>query len=208
MSPISKQNWGVLDHWSGRAFLIAGGLWTIDSGVNALELFLDMSVPSIVFLVLILSSLLMTVVGALGFYPELAEDGSRLGLVGTIFVGLAGFVTTVQLAWGVLASLLNQPLPPGGILVVIVVLMVVGMSSFGIASVRTAVPPKPVGLLVLALVTAWVVWLAGVAGVLGEIPEWSSTAFGVVLAVLTLAIGYRLQTGDAQPGPTPTADIG
>lgn len=194
MSRVITTHWESLEQWSATAFLIAGGLWAIDTAVNILELVLAASVPGVVFLVFISSSLLLTVVGALGFYPGLADRGSRLGLGGAVLVGVAGITILVVLGWGIIAALVNLPLPPFGLLAVIVVLLVAGMLLFGIACVRTAVPSRSVGLLALALVATWVVWLAGVAGFLGENPEWSPAAFGVVLTVITLAIGYRLST--------------
>lgn len=199
--------WELLEERSATAFLVAGGLWAIDTGVNLLELFAGTSVPGAVFFVFILSSLLITVVGVLGFYRGLADRGSRLGLAGAVLLGVAGTTVVVVLAWGIAASLLGRPLPPGSLGAVIVLLLVLGLFLFGVASVRADTPSRIAGLLVLALVATWLIWLAGVAGFLGANPEWSSAAFGVVLSAVTLAIGYHLRTGGAPTGRAePTSD--
>lgn len=197
--------WDALERWSPAAFLAAGGLWAIDTSFNVLELVAGTSFPGIVFLVFILSSLLVTIVGVLGFYPGLADRGSRLGLAGAVLVGVAGITIVVVLGWGVIASLLNQPLPPGGLAAVIVLLIVFGMLLLGVASVRSASPSRIAGLLVLVLVATWLVWLAGIAGVLGGNPEWSSAAFGAVLSIVTLAIGIHLRTGSTRTGRAESA---
>jgi len=192
--PISvNPPWRTLETWSARAFFIAGGAWAIDAILNVSELVVDITIPGAVFGVLILAALISKMAGVLGFYRPIADRSGRLALAGAIPIVIAGILALITVVWVAVAGLMNQSLPPGAFLVVDVVLIVLGLLLFGVASIRTDAPSRMCGVLVLALVATFLVWLAGVGG-LYAFPDWSSAAFGTVLSVLSLAVGYVRQT--------------
>lgn len=185
--------WRTLETWSARAFFITGGVWAIDATLNVSELVADITIPGAVFGVLILAALISKMVGVLGFYRPIADKSGRLALAGAVPIVVAGILAVITIVWVAVAGLMNQSLPPGVLLIVDVMLIVLGLLLFGVASVRTDAPSRMCGVLVLALVATFLVWLAGVGG-LYAFPDWSSAAFGAVLSVLSLAVGYVRQT--------------
>jgi hypothetical protein len=102
-------------------------------------------------------------------------------------------VTVVTLAWMLTAGLLNQPIPPGSLLIGLVLGILVALLLFGLASVSADAPSRTSGVLLLLLAAAWSVW--AVTGLLIATPEWSPIAFGVTFSVVTSATGYVLHLG-------------
>jgi hypothetical protein len=203
--------WGTLERWSATAFLTAGVLWLLDTVLLGIELFAGVSIlgtPGAVNPVLYISGLVAGIVGLLGLYPGLAGRTPRLARVSAGLVALAGVGISVLLVWFITVTLLNQPDPPGVLLILSILVAALGIIMLGIASVRTGVPSRAVGLLVLAIPATLVGGLLLVyVGYGGDSPDWTSPAIGIVMAVLLLAIGYRLRTepvsaDSAEPAPS------
>jgi hypothetical protein len=195
MVDYSTDIWAALEQWSGRAFLAAGGVWIIDTVPYVLDLFVDFSIPEVVGGTLMLSALLLTVAGLLGLYVPLATETPRLALAGTVLIAVGGIVTLVTLVWVVTAGLLDQAMPPGSALALILFANILALFLFGGASIHTNVPSRTCGVLLFALAAAWGVWVT--TGLLGATPEWAPVVYGVAFAVITSAIGYVRHTNTA-----------
>lgn len=194
--------WGALEEWSSTAFLVGGILWLIDTGLLGLELFIGVSIlgtPGMVNPLLYLSGLVAAIVGLLGFYPALASWMPRLARVSAGLVSIAGIAILVLLMWFVTSDFLNQPDPPVVLLLLSLLVVVLGFILFGFASIRTNVPSRTVGLLVLAIPAILFVLIVGTAVSGGDAPDWASPAIGGVMSVLLLAIGYQLRSESATP---------
>lgn len=193
MVGISTALGDSVEQRSGTVLLAAGGVWLIDSALYVLDLFGGVSIPGAVNGTLILTAFLLTQVGVLGLYTPLADETPRLAVTGVLFVGISGLVTVVTLAWVLSAALLNQSMPPGGTLAVIVIGSLLALSLFGVASLRADVPSRACGVFLLTLAAAWSVWV--ITGLLIATPEWTAIAFGVAFSVVTAATGYVRHTG-------------
>lgn len=211
MSIVSTRRGGSLEQWSPTVFLVAGVLWLVDTVLLSIEHFAGVSIlgtPGAVNPVLYVSGLVAAIIGLLGFYPRLADRTPRLARISAGLVAVAGAAISIQLVWFVIATLLNQPDPPGGPLMLSILVAALGFILFGIATLRTGVPSRAVGLLLLAVPAAL---LGGFLLVFviygGNSPDWTSPAIGIVMSVLLLVIGYLSRT---EPEPTdrtePTPD--
>lgn len=187
--------WVALERWSPTFFFVAGGAWIIDTVPYALELLVEVSIPEPLSGALLLIAFMFTVAGALGLYPPLAAKTPILALVGTLLSVLAGLVLLASFAWVLGAGLLGRSMPPGVLLVLVIILSLLTVLIFGLASVRCNVPSRACGVLLLALAATWTVWIAGILGVLSSPPNWASTILGVLMAAITLSIGAVLHIG-------------
>jgi hypothetical protein len=204
MSPGSMMPWDSLETRRATAFLIAGGLWLADTILLSIELFAGISIlgtPGAVNPVLFISGTVAAIVGMLGLYPELADWTPRLARVSAGLVAVAGVAIGVILVWFVTVTLLNRPDPPGALLILSLLVAALGFILFGIAAVRTDVPSRTDGVLVLGLPATIVggVFLAFVVYG-GDSPDWTSPAIGLAMSALLLSIGVRLRTADTSTG--------
>lgn len=211
---VSTQRWKSLEERRAMAFLVAGVLWLADTVLLGIELFTGVSIlgtPGTVNPILYMSGLVAAIVGLLGFYPELAGRTPRLARISAVLVAVAGVAISVLLVWLVTVTLLGQPDPPGVLLILSLLVVVLGFILFGIASVQTGVPSRTVGFLVLAIPTTLFAGLVlGYVLYSGDSPDWTSPAIGVVMSLLLLAIGVLLRsegvpTDRAEPAPDSTA---
>jgi len=187
--------WEVLERWSPTLFLAAGGAWIIDTAPYALELVVEVSIPETLNGALILVAFLLTLAGALGLYPPLADEAPIFALAGTLLIALAGLVLLGSFAWVLGAGLLGLSMPPAALLVLIITLNLLAILVFGLTSVRTDAPSRVCGVLLIALAATWTVWIAGILGLLSSAPDWASAVLGVLFATITLSIGAVLHIG-------------
>lgn len=197
--------WGMLEEWSPMAFLVGGLLWLADTTLLSIELISGISIlgtPGPVNPLLYISGLVVAIVGLLGFFPSLARRAPRLVRISATILGFAGVVITTVLVWFVVVTLLNQPDPPGALLFQGIFVAAVGFILFGIISIRSGIPSRTVGLLVLAIPATLIGSIILVFGIYGgDSPDWTSPATGVVISVFLLAIWYLLQS-DSWPMDT------
>lgn len=207
--------WNVLEHWRATAFLVAGLLWLADTTLLGLELFTGISIlgtPGAVNPVLFISGTVAAIVGMLGLYPKLADRTPRLARTSAALVAVAGIAIFVTLVWFITVTLLNRPDPPGALLILSILVAALGFILFGIAAIRTDVPSRTVGVLVLGLpatIVGSVFLVFVVYG--GDSPDWTSPVTGILMSVLLLAIGYNLRTDSTsvegtKPSPDSTAE--
>jgi len=138
-------------------------------------------------------------VGLLGMYPSLASGNRWLARIGAAFAVIGGVTMAVM----ALASLGYSTGILGGALSDVVMFflpgvflgIVLGFGLTGVATLRTEVYSRSVGLLFVVLVLTFLFNLgSGITGV-GTL----TTVLGVVvvLAVTKLALGYQFRTGNA-----------
>lgn len=207
MATRGRLPWASLETWSTTAFLVGGLLWLLDTTLLGIELFAGVSIlgtPGPLNPILYLTGTVAACVGLLGFYPELANHAPRTARVASGIVAIAGATISVSLFWFVSVTILNQPDPPFALLVLSILGVALGFVLFGVAGVRTGVPSRTVGSLLLAVVAAIVGWIAlGLVVYGGSPPAWTSPAVGAVMSLLLLVIGYTLRTG---PTTTPAGE--
>lgn len=209
MSSNTRLPWDALENRRATAFLSAGVLWLADTTLLGLELFADLSLLGTrgpVNAILYMTGLVAAIIGLLGFYPGVARRTRRLALVSVGITAVAGIVVPTFLMWFLAGTFLNVPGPgvPLGLLMFVVVAL--GFTLFGIASIRTGEPSRAAGMLVLAIPTAIFAWLAvGIVVYSGDVPAWMSPAIGAVMTVLLFAIGAHLRSQDAPTDRTKPA---
>lgn len=186
-----------LEAWIGIVFLVGGVMFVasaaitvVDIVAGAEQLRLQLGQATVGF------GWIAGLVGLLGLYPGLADRNPWLIRVGAVFVAI-GLVGYLILTIGVLAIFAGLPegdLDP--LLPVFLPLMLAGsvltFPLFGVASLRSDVHSRTVGLLLLCPTL-----LFAVNVLTPTTPTPASLALVLVsgLALVHLAIGYLLQTG-------------
>jgi len=198
MTTDDRSLWASLETRSSTAFLVGGLLWLLDTTLLGIELFAGVSIlgtPGPLNPMLYISGTIAACVGLLGFYPELVNRVPRTARASGGVVATAGAAISLLLLWFISVTILNQPDPPFALLVLGILGVALGFVLFGIAGVRTGVPSRTVGSLLLAVVATIIGWIAlGFVVYGGAPPEWTSPAVGVLMSLLLLAIGYTLHT--------------
>lgn len=208
----SRVYWDSLARWSATTFIAAAGLLLVTTVLFALEAFTALSPEGTVTGITSITGLTLSYVGLLGLYPRLADRTPRLALASVALVGLPAIALVVLLTWGVSGHALSVvPLPPdvipafGRVFVTVFLLFGMGITLFGVASLRSPSVSHTVGLLLLVLAATWFV-LLGASSVYGTaFPARLDFAIFGVMAVTLLAIGNRFRTGPAAPDPDEVA---
>lgn len=195
--------WGWIERWSPTAFIAAGILFLGTAALFGLVTFTDVSHPVWLTALFGLAGLVASFVGLLGLYPGLVDRVPRLARAGLVTVAIAG-IALVAFPLCLLAKTSGIVLPtlPTVFFVIAMIATILGFLLFGVASLRTCVPSRTVGFLMLATVATFIVLF--VADLMyGGSPRWLDFAVSGVQAVLLLTIGYALPTG---PIPTERED--
>lgn len=169
---------------SALAFVV-GGLGTLGNEVlqqlGSAEVFLDLT---------ILITYGGVTLGLLGIYSRIAEASPRLSRAGLVAVG----ITVVSIAVAVLAKGLLGAEPSGLEVILSIIVSVsfylcssLSFLLFGVACVRTRVPSRVIGYLLLLVVPSRVLVVVGLTQV-------ASALF----AVSMFGVGYLLWTGWSQ----------
>lgn len=168
------------------AFVAAGMLWLGDAALLGSEV-MGLYAHGLLNGVFIISALLATMVGLLGFYPRLSDRMSRLALVSGVVAAIAALGIVVTFVWYLAAMALSGvSMPPGVALVPGLVALVV----FGVAILYSDTPSRAIGTLVL-------VYLAVLVAAIGA-TEWLQFALAALLGGVGLVIAY---VHDAGAGP-------
>lgn len=190
-----KIPWDSIEQLSARLFLVAGGLFLINAIHEVIERYMGYLEFEFNF-VLFVSAFVITLVGLLGFYRQLADRTPRLARASAVVAVVAGAGLVVLLVWASITTVLNQPMPPGVLLILALAGVVLGILLFTAASLRTHIPSRTVSRLLLGFVLAWAVGIVGgiVAFGIDGAPDWFAPALGSMSSVLLLGIGYVLRT--------------
>lgn len=166
-----------------------------------LELFVGIPLPSWLVVLFVVPGLLASLVGVVGLYPSVSDRAPRLALAGVASATVAGTMLVVLLGWTLGATLLPPVSglvvgpPPGVVFVSLPVTMTLGSVLFGVASLRSGVPSRTVGGLLLAFATPWIVVLAATPVYGAAFPRWLTLAVYGPLPVVMLATGYAIRAG-------------
>lgn len=185
-----------LDRGSPTLLLVGGGILVVYAILHGMEAFLDMSYPMVRDGIIRPVGYIIGFVGVIGLYPSLGDRSSKLAGVGAIFTSLgavgwfvSGFVGSSR---GLAAHLgMDPPAWLGAFGLLIALGFVFGFPALGVASLRTGVYSRSVGLLLLAPL---VVMAANVAFVAGEFVDLAVGRFVVSTgdALIILALGILL----------------
>lgn len=204
MGLVSKQQWGTLEEWAPRLFIIGFGLelvFAVNHGVAYLfdsVTFFDWIYPSV------LLGRFAVLLGLAGLSVSLIERNPRLGKVGRVLLGAAMLFTVGLVSFSIL-DIIGVSTP---IIMVFglgtVVLTALSFLLFAVAGFRTDAYPRAVGGLLLVAILA-------ILFVLLTSSMYSTNLRGAVgeglNAAAFLAIWYVLSTRRTVPTRTePVAD--
>lgn len=185
-----KIRWKLLERWSAAAFIAAGVLFLVTSALFGSEMLTDISHPGWVTGLFGLSGLIASFTGLAGLYPQLADRAPRIARVGVMTLAIAGIALVAfplcQFAktWGVdLQSL------PIAVFLIAVIATISGFLLFGIVSLRTRVPSRMVGLLIIGTSITFIV-LFVVDMIYGGSPVWADFIINLLQTLLLLTLGY------------------
>jgi hypothetical protein len=198
MAFIGTRRWESLEQWRATAFLVAGGIFVVDAALLAVHMSTGTE-PAALGQAFVGASWTAAFVGLLGFYPSLADRSRWLARAGAVFAAIGAItmaaMATTSLGYftGVLAGELSEVamffLPP------VFIGIVLGFGLFGVASLRTGIYSRSVGLLFLLLPITFLFNVG--TGIAGFNPLAKVLGVVSVLALTMLAIGYLLRTGSA-----------
>lgn len=211
-------DWDTLDRWRARAFILAGGLFLASPVAKGLALVTAGSPAEWVVALLAFSGLVASLVGLLGFYPELSEHVPRHALAGAGATGLALFATAGVGAWLLGTRLLSAtafvatPVSlPGVVFVSLVAALATAFAVVGTATLRAPAPRRTIGCLLVALAVPWVTVLAAGAVYAAGVPVWLSLASYGAIPLGLVGTGYSIRNsahpvrGEAVAGDVPTS---
>lgn len=178
-------------------FLGAGGLMLITIVLRTLDVVVTRSLEELAGVAAI-AGIVFSVIGLLGLYPQLADAAPQLARAGLLLLALPAIYLVATLVWTIPAIFLSEwpaltALLPGDAIGLVLILFVVGITIFGVVGLRTAVPSRTVGGLLLVLAAAWFTVL-GAEIMYEPIPDWVVPTMIVLMTVSLLPIGYLLRT--------------
>lgn len=190
-----------LETWSSILFLVGGLLVVGHAAMMGVQAFTGMATPPDVFAP---AGHLLVFGGLVGVYFTLVDRAPILARIGGICVVL-GTVGFTAITAGNLATLVGIETPSWFAMftVLAIIGMIPGFLAFGVASLRTDVHSRTVGLLLLAPAALFLVLIVEVL-VLGA-SAIGGLIIGSGLALTHLAIGYSLRTGTSPTDNAPPA---
>lgn len=210
MPEVGISEWESLEQRRSTLFFVAGGLLAIVAGLWAVEVFMntDMKLARIVAP----AGMAVAFVGLLGLYPGLvdrtpwlARAGAFFAAVGVVGTGVIAVIAGSQLLGIILArptwaNLFELPLLIG---------IVLGFITFGVASLRTDAYSRAVGLLLLVPGILFPAVLVTVSVMGGDFPYVVHVIHNGADALVLLVVGYLLRPKDmptdrAEPTPDTT----
>lgn len=188
---VSARQWESLVKWSATAFVVGGIARLLNLALSNLGVFIEATSPEWSRDLTLLIAFGAAYIGLFGLYPWVADRAPRLSRAGAVLAGLAGVAILIS----VLGKYLHGASEPPGPLKVLPLIYLLGSPRsfllFGIASWRTRLPSRTVGLLLLLAFAAFIVLVAGIFSQIGMLLRLSALIFAVAM----LALGYVLHTG-------------
>jgi len=187
--------------WGPAAFVIGGIGILGTSVVGSLDVSGAMQTPPRLAMGPLLFGLWFVFVGLLGFHRRVADASPRLARAGWWTAGVAWGIWSATLLAALAIDLTTERTlaNPGSwgppLLTVAFILALLGFLCYGVASVRTERPSRAVGVLLLLPVVAFFGQAALLASKIltGEVVAALQLAFGALVAVALIAVGYRLR---------------
>lgn len=195
----SKDRLKSLEKWRAAAFLVGGVIFVADAVLVASNVAAGTERFMTLGQAFIGAGWTAAFLGLLGLYPDLAGRSRWPARVGAVFA-VVGAVTMAAMAatsLGYFTGALGGELSEVAVFFLPGVFagIVLGFGSFGVASLRTDIYSRSVGLLFLVLVLTFLFNLG--SGIAGFNPLTKVLGVVCVLALSTLAIGYLFRTGGA-----------
>lgn len=196
MAVISTDRWESLEQWRSIAFLIGGIIVGADAALVAVILVTESEFPMALGQGFIGAGWTAASIGVLGLYPSLAERSRWLTRAGAVFavIGTVTYAAMGVTSFGYFTGSLSGELSevvmfflPGVFLGT-----VFGFGAFGVASLRTNVYSRSVGLLLLVLPTTFLFNIG--TGIAGFNPLSKVFVVVCVLTLTMLTIGYLFRT--------------
>lgn len=191
-----------LGPWSPAAFLVAGGLLSVAAAIEALNVFTTVAAEEgpLLFVQSIagIGGFVLSFVALVGLSVRLAEGSPLLAKLGRGLVVLpAVFVVSLLLCVTVVSVLdlpsLTTVLPALEIVTRTVFLMAAaGITSLGVAGLRTGRHPRIAGGALFAFAAAWVLLFAAMM-VYGHVPELANLIATGMMAAATVVLGNTLR---------------
>ena len=211
----STQQSRSIEKWSEVMFLVAGVLFAGFVVVNIISWLTNMTAVwlGVAEVGTGLLGLVASTIAVVGLYPRLNDRVPRLSGAGVVaFVGaIVGLVASVVWLVGII-GLENAPEAVPTALTALfslsVLLIAAGFLIFAIACLRTNIPSRRVGYLLIVPVIMWI-WHYVALTIFGSTRIGTIIDYAVIAAAF-LAIGYLLRTGSeptrgAEPAPDSTA---
>lgn len=176
-------------------FILAGGLFVVFAGFWGAFAFTEMR-SEVVQNVVGPAGWTAAFIGLLGLYPSLADRSPRLAAAGAVFAALGivgGTVSIVGNLLPVLGWMGESPAWLAPIQLLLLLGIVLGFLTVGIATLRTPAWSTGVGLLLLAPAIIFLVNIVRVAMLGSTTPPWSPFVLGSGQALALLGIGYLLR---------------
>lgn len=203
--PTRSTFWNVVDRYSGTVFLVAGGLLLTAGIINGVDVLTPIETQHGVLLWLEgltgFGGVVLSFVGMIGLYPDLFSRAPRTARTGILLaLGPAGFFSFVVVSCAVLAPLLGFPslksLIPSFVTIIGVILLLfsVGITLFGVASLRTAVPTRAVGGSLLVVAFVWFAFFGVTWAYAPNTPVWITFVQTIAMGLPLTFIGYSLRT--------------
>lgn len=202
----------TFERWGPMAFIVGGIGLLGTTVVGSLDVAGVMASPPRLAMGPLLFGLWFVFVGLLGFNPYVAEPSPRLSRCGLLTSGVAWIIWTVTLLAAIIVDLTSGRtiVDPGWgppLLVVGFLLALLSFLLLGIASVRSEAPSRTVGLLLLVPVVAFlgqaVLLISKIVS--GEVFSVLQLAFGGIIGIVLVAVGYRLRS-TVEPAAPSEAD--
>lgn len=202
----------TFDRWSPTAFVL-GGLGLLGTSVvGSLDVTGVMSTTPRLTMGPILFGLWFVFTGLIGLYPRLGDHSRRLTLAGVWTAGIAWVAWTMTLSAAVIIDLTSERTlaDPGSwappLLAGAFVLALLSFLFYGLASTRTRRPSRTFGLLLLVPVAAFLGQALLLASkiVTGDVVAVLQLAFGGVIAIVLISLGYLLRSDPATAYGTKT----
>lgn len=208
MPIVGKRVWESLETGSARAFFAGGVTFVFAAVLNVVTVVTGAERLSLmVGEAFIAAGWFGGLVGLLGLYPVLRDRSRWLTRAGAVFA-VVGAVTMVVLAVASLVAFVqgggvgDLPVPFIFLFPGLVIGSLLAFVSFSVASLRSDVPSRNVGVLLLvpALVFSTNFFILPIIVGTGPAPPEIIFAVTSILALVMLAIGYLLRTGDVPTG--------
>ncbi|MFB6137623.1 MAG: hypothetical protein ABEJ42_04700 [Halobacteriaceae archaeon] len=202
--------WHRLERRAATCFLV-GGMLLVGSPTHiVLEEFVGVALPTWFVAGIVLTGLVAVFLGVLGVTRSLRAPAPTLALASAVLAAVAAVEVTALLAWIFGAALpagtdwLGGG-PPDAAFVAVAVTATLAFVGAGGGSLRTGVPSRRVGALLLLAASPWLGTLGATAVWGSAVPPW--VALLVYLPVPVAALGTRVALRERPvggPGPEAT----
>ena len=208
MPIVGTRTWKSLEKWSTRAFFTSAVMFVVAAALNVVTIITGAERLSLmVGEAFIAAGWFGGVIGLLGLYAVLADQSRWSARAGAVFA-VIGAVTFVVLAVASLVAYFNGggvgdlPVPFIYLFPGIIIGSLLAFISFSVASLRSDVHLRTVGILLLVPSLIFFTNFFIIPMMIGTGPNPPEIIFVVtsVLALVMLAIGYLLRTGDTPTG--------